>query len=180
MSLLPRSGLGTTDRCSGKTCSRQPAVGYIYAMFQATLKALRFFGLLSLNVFVAVIGTAVLDTAVTRAIPPYTMGAVFAKEIALSIICASLIGFGMWRMWRSEPARWTWVIPSLWFIWGLLAVAGRGIWGPLWGSSASSLGAAEMRSFFLFTVPLIRAVAYSAGAYISSFVFHHVFSTSQQ
>jgi CDP-diglyceride synthetase len=148
-------------------------------MLPALLKALRFFGLLLLNVFVAVIGTAVLDSAVRRALPPHTIGAVFAKETALSIICASLIGFGMWRTWRSEPAKWTLVIPSLWFTFGLLAVAGHGIWGPLLVSSASNFGAAEMRSFFLFTIPLIRAAAYSAGAYISSFVFDHAVASDQ-
>ena len=144
-------------------------------MFSASL---RFLGLLLLNVFVAVIGTAVLDTGFRNAIPPHTMSAVLWKETALSIICASFIGFGMWHSWRSEPAKWTWVIPSLWFVLGLLAI-GHGIWGRLSVSSASCLGAAEMRSFFAFTIPLIRAVAYSVGVYISSLVFRRAVTSIQ-
>jgi hypothetical protein len=131
--------------------------------------ALRFFGLLLLNILIAVIGTAILDTALTRAIPSNTIVAVLWKEIALSFVCATLIGFGMWRTWRHEAAKWTWVIPSLWFAFGVVAVTGHGIWGPLSVTSAT-YGAAEMRSFFVFTIPLIRAVAYSIGAYVSSLV----------
>ena len=140
-------------------------------MFPALLSALRFFGLLLLIVIVAVVGTAILDTGMGRAIPSHTIVAVFCKEMALSVVCATLIGFGMWRTWRSEAAKWTWVVPLLWFAFGLLFVTGHGIWGPFSVSSAINVGAAEMRSFFLFTIPLIRALAYSVGAYISSSVY---------
>jgi hypothetical protein len=149
-------------------------------MFSALPSSLRFLGLLLLNVFVAVIGTAVLDAGLCRAIPgPHTIYAVLWKETALSIICASFIGFGMWRRWRSKAAKWTWVIPSLWFALGSLAIAGHGIWGPLSVSSVSYLGAAEARSFFLLTIPLIRAVAYSVGAYISSSVYRSAVASIQ-
>ena len=134
------------------------------------LRALRFFGLMLLNVLVAVVGTAVLDTPISRTIPPHTILAVFWKETTLSLICATLIGFGMWRTWRSQAAKWTWVLPLFWFAFGLLAVAGHGVMGPLWVRSGGDV-AAQMRSFFAFTIPLIRAVAYSVGAYISSFVY---------
>jgi hypothetical protein len=138
-------------------------------VFRALLNALRFFGLLLLNLIVAVIGTAVLEATLGRMIPAHTVLAIFWKEIAVSVVCATLIGFGMWRTWRSDAAKWTWVVPLLWFVFGLL-VLGRGIWGPLWFGSATNV-AAEMRSFFLFTLPLVRAVAYCIGVYISTFVY---------
>ena len=141
--------------------------------------ALRFFGLLLLNGVVAIVVTAILDVSLGRAIPSSTVVAVLWKEIILSIVLAALLGFGMWRTWRSKAATWTWVIPAIWFIVGLVAVAGRGIWGPLFLSSASAMGAAGMRSFFLFTIPLIRAVAYSGGAYISSLVYPRVVASVQ-
>jgi uncharacterized membrane protein len=142
---------------------------------------LRFLALLLLHLVVAVIGTAALDTVLRRAIPipPHTRTAVLWKEVALSVICAFLIGFGVWQRWRSEPAKWTWVIPCLWFAFGLLAVAGHGIWGPLSVSSAN-IGAPEMRSFSAFTVPLIRAASYSAGAYVSSRVYPRVATPADQ
>ena len=159
--------------------ANQRECGYTYLMPRAPLSALRFLGLLLVNVLVAVIGTAILDTGISRAIPSHTIVAVLWKEMALSIVCATLIGFGMWRTWRSEAAKWTWVIPLLWFVFGLFAFAGRGIFGPLPFSSASNAGAAEMRSFFAFTIPLIRAIAYSVGACISSFVYPRAVASAQ-
>jgi hypothetical protein len=142
------------------------------------LMAFRFASLVLINLVAAVIGTAILDTALRRAIPPHGIGAALWKEIALSIICASGIGFGMWRTWRSEPAKWTWVIASLWFAFGSLAIAGHGMFGRL-SISSVDFGAAEMRSFFAFTVPLIRAVAYSGGALISSLVYPRTHDPAQ-
>jgi hypothetical protein len=132
---------------------------------------LRFLGLLLLNVLVAVIGTAILDTGMGKAIPSHTIVAVLWKETALSVVCAALIGFGMWWRWRSEAAKWTWVVPLVWFGFGAVAFAGRGIFGSSFISSLNNAGAAEVRSFFAFTIPLVRSIAYSAGAYISSFVY---------
>ncbi len=43
------------------------------------------------------------------------------------------------------------------------------MWGRLSGfSSESVLSAPDVRTFFTFTVPFIRAISYSLGAYISS------------
>jgi len=143
-------------------------------MLPRLLRALRFFGLLLLNVVVAVIGTAILEAAISKAIPVRTMVAVYWKEVSISLICATLIGFGVWRTWRSEAAKWTWVLPLLWFGFALLAVAGHGIWGPLSVDSVIETNTGQMRTFALFTVPLIRAVAYSIGAYIASFIYLRV------
>src|SRR5580698_2961657 len=140
---------------------------------------LRFLGLLLLNVLVAVIGTAIVDTGIRRAIPSHTIVAVLWKETALSLVCAALIGFGMWWRWRSEAAKWTWIVPLVWFGFGAVTVAGRGIFGPLFISSSSNFGAAEIRSFFAFTIPLVRAVSYSVGVYISSFVYPQAIASAQ-
>jgi hypothetical protein len=77
--------------------------------------AVKLFGLLVVNVVVAVIGTATLTIAVGQALHPHSLGAILWKEWSLSIGCAAAIGFGMWRTWRSPVAHWTWVIPTLWF-----------------------------------------------------------------
>lgn len=139
------------------------------------LRALKFSGLILLNLIVAVIGTAVLDTAVRREIPPYSIAAVIWKEVVLSIICAALIGFGMWRTWRNSSTKWTWVLPVIWFAFGYLVIVGRSdVFGRLsdFGSGTeSSLNVPDVRSFFAFTVPLIRGASYSAGAYISSLLY---------
>jgi hypothetical protein len=73
---------------------------YIFAM----LNALKFSGLLVVNIVVAVIGTAILTTAIGQAFHARSSGAILWKEWSLSIGCAVVIGFGMWRTWRSRVA----------------------------------------------------------------------------
>jgi hypothetical protein len=133
------------------------------------LRALKFSGFVVIHVIIAIIGTAVLDTTLRRTIPPHSMTATLWKECILSIICAAGIGFSVWRIWRNSAAKWTWILPTGWFAVGLLAFAGRGdVFGRLFGFNSQNFGASEIRSFFAFTVPLIRAVFYSLGAYLSS------------
>ena len=134
------------------------------------MHALKFGGLLLVNLAVAVIGTAVLDTALWRLISSHSVAAIVWKEFTFSIVCAAFIGFGVWRTWRNSAAKWTWILPAVWFAFGYLTIAGHGdVWGRLSGlGSGSVLSAPDVRSFFLFTVPLVRAVSYSVGAYLSS------------
>jgi hypothetical protein len=65
---------------------------------------------------------------------------------------------------------------AVWFVFGYLTIAGStDVWGRLSGfHSGSVLSAPDVRSFFTFTVPLIRASFYSLGAYISSLVYSTV------
>jgi hypothetical protein len=138
------------------------------------LRTLKFCGALLINFLVAVIGTAILDTGVRRAIPPHTVSAIVWKEIILSVVCAAFLGFSMWRTWRSAAAKWVWVLTALWFAFGYLTIAGNAnVWGRFPGfSSGSVLSAPDVRTFFAFTIPLIRATCYSIGAYISALVYH--------
>ena len=131
---------------------------------------LKFSGFISLHLIVAVFGTAVLESSVHRMIPSHSIADVIWKEVGLSITCAASLGMGLWRVWRNSSAKWTWILPLVWFAFGYLAFAGRGdVFAPPFNlSSGSSLDARDVRSFFAFTVPLIRSASYSAGAYISS------------
>lgn len=137
------------------------------------LRALKFVGLVLINLAVAVIGTAIPDTAVRRMIPSHSISAIVWKEIILSIVCAAFIGLAMWRTWQNSAAKWTWVVAAIWFAFGYLIMTGRGdVWGRLSGlGSGSVLSVPDVRSFFVFTVPLIRAASYSVGAYVSSLLY---------
>lgn len=137
------------------------------------LTALRFLGFLLINVLIAVVGTAILDTGISRAFASHTMIAVFWKESLISVVFATSLGFGVWRMWRTEAAKWTWVVPLLWFLFGLLAGVGRGIWGTH-ESVLQSQSPRQMIDFLAFTIPLIRAAAYSVGAFVASRVYRTV------
>jgi hypothetical protein len=134
------------------------------------LKLLQLLGSLLINLTVATIGTAILDTEVRRVIPTHTVAAIVWKEIILSIVCAAFLGFFMWQTWRSSAAKWIWILAAFWFVFGYLTIArSANPWGRLSGfSSGSVLSAPDGRTFFAFTVPFIRALFYSLGAYISS------------
>lgn len=140
------------------------------------VRTLKFCGALLINLLVAVIGTAVLDTELRRVIPIHTVSAILWKEIVLSVLCAVFLGFFMWRTWRNAAAKWIWVVTALWFVFGYLMIArSPNVWGRFSGfgfGSGSVLSGPDVTTFFVFTIPLIRAVCYSIGAYISALVYH--------
>jgi len=167
---LRRRNLTAPDRPVASVDRGQSADGY---RISPILRTLKFSGTLLINLLVAVIGTAIIDTEVRRAFPTHTVSAIVWKEIILSVVCAAFIGFFMWRTWRSAAAKWVWVLPALWFFVGYLTISGSpNVWGRLWGfSSGSVLAAPDARTFVAFTVPLIRAISYSVGASISSLIY---------
>lgn len=131
--------------------------------------ALRFIGLLLINVVVAVIGTAVLETTIGSAFHPHSLAGILWKEWSLSIGCATVIGFGMWRTWRSDVALWTWVLPAIWFaIKFILAVPKGSLLFQFSGEACvSGVRRVGCINWFVFTIPCIRSVFYSLGAYVS-------------
>ncbi len=134
-------------------------------------RRLKLLGLLLANTLVATLGPAIVEPTVYRLLPPaHTLTAALLKETLVSVLTASLIGFGMWRTWRSDSAKWSWLVTSLWFALGVVAVAGHGrVFGSLLPSASPT--DEEMRSFYVFTILFVRGIAYSFGAYASSLVF---------
>ena len=142
-------------------------------------RALRFCSLLMLNVLVAVVCTAILEAPIARLFHPRSIERILWKEIALSVVCAGVIGFFMWRTWRTSATKWTWIVPALWFggrsVLAALAsvrssssTAGNILFQFFGGRGLEAPSMSPWVPFFLFTVPLVRGIAYSAGAYLSS------------
>src|SRR5438094_2019628 len=143
------------------------------------IRALKFFGLLAINLVVALIGTAILDTAFGKVFPARSLLVLLWKEWILNIACAAFFGFVMWRAWRSAAAKWMWVLPAMWFVLRFLpTLLGRGsqsvlasgsIWSQFSGADCETgIQALGCRNFFVFTIPLIRGISYSVGAFFSS------------
>ena len=144
-------------------------------------RSLKFCGALILNTIVALIGTAVLESTIGKAFRSQTLAAVLWKEWTLSLLCAAFVGFFIWRTWRVSAAMWVWVLPSIWF--GLhlvlalsasrsesVLVAG-GLWSQVSGTTCKDgVRALGCWKFFVVTIPFIRGVAYSVGAYLPSLV----------
>ncbi len=144
-------------------------------------KRLRFCVWLILHTIVAVLGTAVLDTAFGKVFHPHSLAAILWKEWILSLTCAAFIGFFMWRTWRVSAAMWVWALPSLWFALRFLSVlstsqgqsvlVGGGLWDQFSGAACDGgLRALGCRNFFVFTIPFVRGVFYSVGAGLSSWL----------
>ena len=132
------------------------------------------------NVLIALIGTAVSETAIGSFFHPHSLSGVLWKEYALSMSCAVLLGFAVRRVWKTSAAKWTWMLPSLWFLIRVVPVLRatgspsvlahhNGISYQFSGLGCENgSGALECRNFFVFTIPFIRAVAYSIGAGLSA------------
>lgn len=136
------------------------------------IRALKFCTFVVINLAIAVIGTAILDHGLWKAIPPpsHTIAGVMWKESLLSVVCAVGLGFSVWRVWRSSSTKYTWIPATAWFVIGFVATARHSdVLGRVFPfGSGADIGPAEIRSFFAFTVPLIRSVSYAVGSYLSS------------
>jgi hypothetical protein len=144
-------------------------------------RGLKFCGALILHTIVALIGTAVLESAIGKAFRPHTLAGVLWKEWTLSLLCAAFVGFFMWRTWKVSAAMWVWILPSVWFGFeivltlfashGQSVLVGGGLWNQFSGTACDGgVRALGCRKFFVVTIPFIRGVAYSVGACLSFLV----------
>ena len=142
-------------------------------------KRLRFCLWLILHTIVAIFGTAFLDTAFGKAFHPRSLTGTLLKEWILSLVCAAFIGFSMWRTWRVSAAMWVWILPSFWFVFRFCQSfsasqshsfsVSEGLWRQFSGAACDAgTHALGCMNFLIFTIPLVRAVSYSAGAGIAS------------
>jgi hypothetical protein len=144
---------------------------------------------LALNTVVAVITPTLFESLIYSShISPARRtgaGAVTELEWFFSIAFAGLLGIFFQRIWFHRVAIWTWIVPGLWFALGLV-VYFSGLhhesvlesspqrFGPIANflgiSCKNATSWRQCRDFFTFTVPLIRGLSYSLGAYVSSLV----------
>jgi hypothetical protein len=136
------------------------------------LRALRFLGLLVIHVVTALIATAIVETTFWKVVPAHSVVAVLWKEWILSIVCAASIGFSVGRAWHSDVVKWTWIPTSVWFALRFIVAVGSGAtWLQFSGSGcANGSRSPGCVNFTLFTIPFVRGVSYSLGAYVSSLV----------
>jgi hypothetical protein len=142
-------------------------------------RSLKFGGILILNTFVAVLGTAALEGEIGSAIHPRSISGLLWKWWSLDLICAALLGFLVWRKWKMQASTWTWVVPAAWFglriTFALLSpenqsvlAAGHGFWYQFSGADCQNGYRAGSGCVNSFTAPCVRSVSYSISAYISS------------
>jgi len=134
------------------------------------IKSVRTSGVFLLSLIEAVLGTAVVETSLYPLFPVNTPRALLLKEDLLSAAVAFALGCFVYK-WQ-PPSKWVWVAGFFWFGLGALLVLARGsttIYQELSGiGCVYNVTNDSCSNYFLFTVPSLRAVSFSAGALFCS------------
>jgi hypothetical protein len=147
----------------------------------------RTLGFFFVDLLTSFIGPVILEQPLYRLIPTNSAAGVIVKEWALSILLAGGLGFLAYRTLRTKTARIIWILFFLWFAFGVAAHLGvsnhQVSVGSLWGQfsgieCAVSLRNLDCQTFFLFTIPFVRGVAYSSGAVLAAWVYKVTFARS--
>jgi hypothetical protein len=132
------------------------------------LRYVRSVGLFVLNLIAAIFGTAVIEVPIGQLYYPRTINAVLLKGNLLSAACGFAIGFFVFRRWSPGMARWIGLFGVAWFILGACVDINHGsVWSRMSGMECSEgLHAGHCMNWIIFSLPAIRTVFYSAGAWV--------------
>jgi hypothetical protein len=86
------------------------------------------------------------------------------REWACSIVFATLIAIIIQTRRRTATAKWVWAAGALWFVFGLSGGLGLPVdnpWLTFSGIACSESPGIPCMQFWIFTVPVVRSVAYS-------------------
>lgn len=71
-----------------------------------------------LNLIVALFGTAMVETPISRLFHPHTITDVIVRTYALSALIAFVLGFFVYRQWKPSMAKWVGLGGLCWFLYG--------------------------------------------------------------
>lgn len=132
----------------------------------------RTIGIFLLHLLAATFGPAGVESLLWSVIgQPHSFSAIEGREWIFSLVTAALIGYFVCKRWPSPTAVWVWTLPVALLIIRIAMYSGASHDGTI---SSHFLrpdcptDIAECQDFLLFTVFSIRAVAYSAAAWVSS------------
>ena len=127
-------------------------------------------GALLLNVIAAIFGTAIIESPVAHFLHPHTIQTIMVEGYLLSLTVACLVGFFVYRRGGSDSAKWVGVIGVCWFAFrGLMVLAGgsSAIWSEMSGiGCVNGVRAVACMNWSVFTLPALRMVSYSLGAWL--------------
>jgi hypothetical protein len=121
-----------------------------------------------LNLVVALFCTAVVETLLSRLFHPHSITDVLVRTYTLSAVIAFVLGFFVYRQWKSSTAKWVGLGGVCWFVLGTFLSVGRdSVWDRMSGTACDyGLQAIGCRNWFAFTLPTLRTVLYSVGAWL--------------
>jgi len=137
-------------------------------------KLLRRAGALLLHFLIAVFGVAVISTPIYASLShffiPRTINSVLAREYVLSILISTLLGFFIYRSWKTEAAKWVGIIGLSIFVARAVMVlvsSQASVWFQMLGGACTEgTRAAGCINYFTFTITAVRTVCYSIGAWV--------------
>ena len=118
----------------------------------------------------AIFGTTLVSHTLAKFLRAGSAGGVILREWVLSILIAGLLGALIAAYRKSNTSIWAWVLPGLAFLLRALLYVTR--WRTAFFATFSgyecaiSLQQHDCQDFFVFSVSLIRAASYSAGAWL--------------
>jgi hypothetical protein len=137
------------------------------SLVQATIRNV---GSFLVNLLAAMVGTYVAQAPFTRYVhfsPPYRTAMLRADVLTSAV--AFGVGFAVYIRWKPVVSRWLWIAGLCWFVCGTflkLNGNGRSVFDDFGGRSPTD---SEMFvRWSAFTVPFLRTVLYSAGAFCCS------------
>jgi len=136
-------------------------------------------GMLLANLFLAVLGTVVLVSPLERFAALPRISQLILRDETMNSAASFGLGYFAYQKWRPAPAKWVWLAGLCWFgqrafrIWleqrtsGSVMYQGHTVYWEMSGSGCG-LDALSCRNWALYTIPLLRALFYSAGAFCCS------------
>ncbi len=136
-----------------------------------TSKSLRAALVYFLNLLVAAVGTDALGSPFYHLFHPKTLQAPLVRESFINPVVAFGAGCFVFYRWRPAPAKWIWVSGVCWFGLQVFLTPGgtqRPVFSDVSGVTCfSDPGAVNCSNWVVITIPLLRTVFYSAGAWCS-------------
>jgi hypothetical protein len=127
---------------------------------------------LLLNLLAVWIGVAILSSALGRNLwHPRSIQALLRVSYSYDIFVSLILGFIVYRCFRSETAKWIWVVFSGLFLLRVapLLASPSSLWVEMSGMACvNGMRDTGCMNWFLFTMHFVRGTAYSAGAWFCS------------
>lgn len=129
---------------------------------------------LVLNLLIAMFVTSFFEVPLYRSLSYVfhlkTVNGVLIQESLATLMIAVLIGFLVHTIWRSQAAKWVWVIGISIFAARAASLVGspHGVWFQMSGGACiDGTRALGCMNYFIFTLVALRSVGYSVGAWVS-------------
>jgi len=132
------------------------------------IRSVRAVGVFLVNLLLAVLGTKVVEAPFDHLVhfSDRTSTAVLKADFLTSTVAFGL-GYFVYRRWQPAAAGWVWVAGTCWFGLGALHILGGRQGTTLWEISGSQfpLDIDSFVTWSKFTLPLLRTIFYSGGAF---------------